>query len=94
MVKVRIIFDMQAIYCILIQYIYAHGGVCASPFLEALKRDIRLRGCSIRTEKTYLYYIRCYIHFIGKRHPDQAGASEIKAFLSHLACDRGAFCLR
>jgi len=66
----------------------------ASPFLEALKRDIRLRGYSIRTEKTYLYYIRCYIHFIGKRHPDQAGASEVKAFLSHLACDRGALRIR
>lgn len=60
----------------------------SSPFLEALKRDIRLRGYSIRTEKTYLYYIRCYIHFMGKRHPDKAGASEVKAFLSHLACDR------
>ena len=60
----------------------------SSPFLEALKRDIRLRGYSIRTEKTYLYYIRSYIHFMGKRHPEKAGTSEVKAFLSHLACDR------
>ena len=62
----------------------------ASPFLEVLKRDICLRGYSIRTEKTYLDYIRCYIHFVSKRHPDKAGASEVKVFLSDLACDRNA----
>ena len=27
MVKVRIIFDMQSIYCTFVQHIYAHGGV-------------------------------------------------------------------
>ena len=52
----------------------------ASPFLEALRRDIRLRGYRMRTEKTYLYYIRCYIYFSGKRHPDKAGIPEATYF--------------
>ena len=60
----------------------------ASPFLEVLKRDIRLRGYSIHTEKTYLYYIRFYINLVVKRKPDKAGSPEVKALLSHLTSDR------
>lgn len=60
----------------------------ASPFIESIRQDIRLRGYSIRTEKAYLYWIRFYIHFIGKRHPKDAGADEVKSFLSYLASDR------
>jgi hypothetical protein len=32
-----------------------------SPFLETLRREIRRRGYSMRTEKTYLYWIRQFI---------------------------------
>ena len=56
-----------------------------SPFMESLRRDIRLRGYSIRTEKTYLYWIKKYIYFINKRHPQEAGKDEVVAFLSMLA---------
>ena len=57
----------------------------ASPFLESLRADMRLRGYSLKTEKSYLEWIRQYIYFIGKRHPSEAGPVEVKAFLSHLA---------
>lgn len=59
-----------------------------SPFLEAVRRDIRLRGYSIRTEKAYLQWIRQYIYFNKKQHPKDLGADEVKAFLSYLATDR------
>jgi integron integrase len=59
-----------------------------SPFLESLRDDMRLRGYSIKTEKSYLEWIRRYIYFIGKKHPESAGAGEVKAFLTHLAVDR------
>ena len=57
----------------------------ASPFLESLRADMRLRGYSLKTEKSYLEWIRQYIYFIGKRHPSEAGPAEVKAFLTHLA---------
>lgn len=60
----------------------------SSPFLESVRRDIRLRGYSIRTEKAYLYWIRQYIHFHNKQHPTTLGNSEVKLFLSHLANER------
>ncbi len=59
-----------------------------SPFLESLRDDMRLRGYSIKTEKSYMEWIKRYIYFIDKRHPETAGASEVKAFLTHLAVDR------
>ncbi|MCB1667202.1 MAG: integron integrase [Porticoccaceae bacterium] len=60
----------------------------SSPFLESIRRDIRLRGYSIRTEKAYLYWIRFYINFNNKRHPSELGGPEVKAFLSYLASER------
>lgn len=38
-----------------------------------------------RTEKTYLYWIKRYILFHQKTHPDNLGAVDVKNFLSWLA---------
>lgn len=59
-----------------------------SPFLEAIRRTMRLRGYSIRTEQSYLYWIRYYIRFHKRKHPEDMGKVEIIAFLDHLASDR------
>lgn len=60
-------------------------SVTASPFLEMIRGEIRLRGYSIRTEKSYLFWIKQFILFHGKRHPSSMGADEVKAFLTWLA---------
>ena len=57
----------------------------ASPFIESVRADMRLRGYSIRTEKSYLGWIRHYIYFINKRHPSDVGGKEVKEFLTFLA---------
>ncbi|RYV01975.1 recombinase XerD, partial [Shewanella sp. OPT22] len=59
-----------------------------SPFLESIREDIRLRGYSIRTEKSYLYWIKRYILFNQKKHPAELTSEHIKVFLSWLATDR------
>jgi len=41
----------------------------------------------LRTEELYLHWIRRFILFHRKRHPDEMGEEEIAAFLSHLAID-------
>ncbi|RKY55527.1 MAG: hypothetical protein DRP89_03140 [Candidatus Neomarinimicrobiota bacterium] len=49
------------------------------------------KGClrhSIRTEDTYVNWIRRYIFFHNKRHPKDMGEKEIAQFLSHLAVNR------
>lgn len=59
-----------------------------SPFLEMVRGEIRLRGYSIRTEKSYLFWIRQFILFHQKRHPSEMGGAEVKAFLTWLAVTR------
>lgn len=49
---------------------------------------IRLKHYSIRTEKSYLSWIRRYISFHNKRNPKEMANPEIEAFLSHLAVDQ------
>jgi len=60
----------------------------SSRFIESIRQDMRLRGFSLSTEKAYLYWIRFYIRFTGKRHPTETGNNEVKAFLSYLANNR------
>jgi integron integrase len=50
-----------------------------------VRASIRLRHYSPRTEESYVFWIRRFILYHGKRHPSEMGAREIAAFLSHLA---------
>lgn len=59
-----------------------------SRFIDKIRQEMRLRGYSLRTEKTYLLWIRRYINFNHKRHPEQCGAAEVKSFLTWLAVER------
>jgi integron integrase len=56
--------------------------------LDKVRQSIRLKGYSIRTEKTYTSWIKRFILFHDKRHPNEMGKPEIEAFLTHLAVNR------
>jgi integron integrase len=53
--------------------------------LEQVRQKIRLKHYSIRTERSYVAWIRRFILFHGKRHPAEMGAAEVEAFLTDLA---------
>ena len=57
--------------------------------LDQVREIIRLKHYSIRTEQTYVDWIKRYIFFHNKRHPKEMGAPEIEAFLTFLAVRRG-----
>ncbi len=59
-----------------------------SPFINQVRQSIRLRGYSIRTEKTYAFWIADFIRFHNLKHPTQMGAEEVTLFLSYLANSR------
>jgi site-specific recombinase XerD len=59
-----------------------------SPFLESVREDMRLRGYSLRTEKSYLSWIKRFILYSCKRHPSEMDGAEVRDFLTHLAVDR------
>lgn len=56
--------------------------------LDQLRRCIRDKHYSLRTERSYVYWARWYIRFHGLRHPAEMGAPEIQTFLSYLANER------
>lgn len=56
--------------------------------LDRVRDRIRVLHYSRSTEKTYLHWIVGFIHFHRNRHPQDMGAPEIEAYLSHLATAR------
>ena len=60
----------------------------SSRLLDQVRERIRYCHYSLRTEQTYVYWIRFFIRFSGVRHPRVMGAREVEAFLMHLANER------
>lgn len=60
----------------------------APKLLDQVRDRIRLKHYSIRTEETYLGWIRRFIFFHNKRHPRDMGIREVEAFLTYLAAER------
>ena len=60
-----------------------------SPFIESVRTELRTRHYSLQTEKTYIYWIRLFILFNDKQHPDKMGNTEIERYLNYLATTRG-----
>lgn len=59
-----------------------------SPFLEEVRQLMRVQHYAIRTEQSYIEWIKRFILFHDKRHPSGLGAAEVAAFLTHLSVDR------
>jgi len=54
--------------------------------LLGIARDtLRRKHLSYRTEQAYIYWMRKFILFHGKRHPFEMGEAEVSQFLTFLA---------
>ncbi|PZD72690.1 Tyrosine recombinase XerC [Acaryochloris thomasi RCC1774] len=53
--------------------------------LDQVRDALRVKHYAHRTEKTYVWWIRRFILFHHKRHPQEMGEAEVKAFFTHLA---------
>jgi integron integrase len=60
----------------------------APRLLDRVRLEARRRRLSPRTEEAYTAWVRRFVLFHGKRHPDQLGADAVAAFLSDLAVAR------
>ena len=59
-----------------------------SKLLDDVRDVMRVRHYSYQTEKIYIYWIRKYIFFHKITHPNEMGAVEVQAFLTHLAVQK------
>lgn len=67
------------------------GGVPTTPaprLFDEVRRHMRVKHYSLRTEKIYLGWIRRFILANAMRHPREMGVAEVEAFLSLLAVQR------
>jgi Phage integrase, N-terminal SAM-like domain len=55
--------------------------------LDQVRQAIHARHYSDRTEKAYAHWIKRYIFFHNKRHPQEMAEAEISQFISGLATD-------
>lgn len=55
--------------------------------LDQVRDRIRSKHYSIRTEDSYVDWVRRFILFHDKRHPSELGHTDVEAFLTHLAVD-------
>ena len=56
--------------------------------LEQVRNKLRLNHYSLRTEQSYLYWIRYFIRFHNKRHPENMSKKEVEDFLTFLAVQK------
>jgi integron integrase len=59
-----------------------------SKLLEQVSDKIRLKHYSHRTEKTYKHWIKHYILFHNKTHPDKLDGKALNAYLTYLAKEK------
>jgi len=74
------------------KYTSENAGVTAgreasrpSRLMDEVRRKLRVKHYSLRTEQAYVGWIRRFILSNRKRHPCELGGVEVEAFLSHLA---------
>ncbi len=63
----------------------AVGKPKESPLLDQVRAVLRFKHYSLRTEQSYVDWIKRFILFHGKRHPKHLGPVQVRAFLTHLA---------
>ena len=56
--------------------------------LDLLRQQIRYMHYSLRTEESYVHWVRAFIRFHDLRHPSELAKPEIEAFLTWLAAER------
>ncbi len=53
--------------------------------LDQVRDRLRLKHYSLRTEESYVHWIKRFIYFHRKRHPAEMGGPEVEVFLTDLA---------
>lgn len=56
--------------------------------MDQLRESMRVRNYSLKTERTYLHWIRKYIYYHNKQHPSELGIEGVRKFLSYLATEK------
>ncbi len=67
---------------------YTHTQIKKPKLLEQVKIHLRSLHYSPRTEESYINWIKRFILFHNKTHPEKLGKDDIRKYLNHLAVER------
>jgi integron integrase len=56
--------------------------------LDRVRAELRVNHYSKKTEEAYISWIKRYIFFHNKKHPEEMGEEEVKQFLNYLAVEK------
>ncbi len=56
--------------------------------LDQMRNAMRVKHYSLKTEKSYIQWVRRYIYFHHKQHPDEMGVLDVQKFLNYLAVEQ------
>jgi hypothetical protein len=59
-----------------------NGTAKPKKLLDQVGDALRVKHYAYGTEKTYIFWIRRYILFHGKKHPSEMGSMQIQEFLT------------
>ena len=68
--------------------VYIYEGCVRCIMLEKLKTELKIRGFSEQTVKSYLFHNRKFLEFV-KKDPAMVQQEDVKAFMAHLISDKG-----
>jgi len=68
--------------------IQTNNRLCLMKLLDRLRTDIRRKGLSRSTEKTYINWTLDYIRFHGKKHPANLESNDVTMYLNYLVNQR------
>ena len=69
-------------------YATLKGAMPKTKLLDRVREEVRLRGMSRSTEESYARWVRRYVLFHGKRHPQEMAEEDLREFLVHLVTER------
>lgn len=72
----------------------SQNGQGKPKLLDQVKTHLRSLHYSKRTEESYTNWIKRFILFHNKTHPEKLGKDEIRNFLNHLAVDKNVYPVR
>ncbi len=67
---------------------FPNSGTSWHPFLEKMRRAMRLKHRSYQTEKSYLSWVQSFRRFLNNKAPEQLVGEDIQQFLSFLAVEK------
>ena len=65
-----------------------NGVTKRQKLLDQIRTHLRVNHYSRKTEETYIGWIKRFILFHNKRHPNEMGKDEIQKFINHLAVEQ------